>query len=122
MHSVRVDRVNKLIEQKVSGTPDVAEIEAAGAEARRAVRSLKASPGAHVSLYDLSGIGAISDAVIESALRQWADPRYTCVRARKVALVAPSALARLKLGKPTAVRDNMRMFSDRAEAMRWLFS
>lgn len=122
MHSVRIDRINKMIEQRISGTPDVAEIEAAGAEARRAVRSLEAAPGAHVSLYDLTGIGAISDAAIESAMRQWADPRYTIVRARKVALVAPSALARLKLGKPTAPRENMRMFADRAEAMRWLFS
>lgn len=122
MHSVRVDRINKMIEQRVSGMLDVAEIEVAGSEARRAVRSLQAAPGAHVSLYDLTGMDAISDAAIDSALRQWADPRYTIVRARKVALVAPSALARLKLARPAAVRENMRLFADRTQAMRWLFT
>ncbi len=122
MHSVRTDRINRMIEQRISGTPDVAEIEAAGVAARKAVQSLGAAPGTHVSLYDLSGVQAISDEVIDSAMKQWADPRYTIVRARKVALVAPSAIARLKLNRPATSRDNMRLFADRGEAMRWLFS
>lgn len=122
MHSVRVDRIHKMIEQRLGGTPDVAAIEAAGAEARRAVRSLNAAPGQHVSMYDLTGINAISDAALASAMQQWADPRYTIVRARKVALVASSALARLKLKGAAASRENMRLFADRSDAMRWLLS
>lgn len=122
MHSIRIDRINRLVEQRVAGTPDVAEIETAGAAMRQAIRTLGAGPGAHLSLYDLTGMDGISDAIIASAMQQWADPRFTCVRARKVAMVVPSALARLKLGGPASRRDNMALFADRATAMKWLFA
>ena len=122
MHSVRIDRINKLIEQRVSGTPDVAEIGVSGAEVRKAVHSLGLGPGGHVTLYDLSELGLISDAAVASAMQQFADPRFSCVKARKVAVVMPSALNRLKLTGPSAARDNMQVFPDRAAAMRWLFA
>lgn len=61
----------------------------------------------------------MTGAVIESAMRQWADPRFTCVKARKVALVVPSALNRMKMAGP---RDNMQLFATRPEALRWLFA
>lgn len=122
MHSVRIDRINRLVEQRVVGALDLAEVERSGAAVRAAVRSLGTAPGAHVTLYDLSETAPMDDAVIESALRQFADPRFTCVRARKVALLAPSALARMKLNAPAGSRDNMRMFADRGAAMRWLLS
>lgn len=122
MFNVRVDRINKLVEQRVSGALDVADVEESGAAVRKAVRSLGTPPGAHVTLYDLSEMRAIGDDAIGSALAQFADPRFTCVRARKVAVVVPSALGRMKLAAPAGTRDNMRMFANRPEAMRWLFS
>ena len=122
MHGVRIDRINRLVEQRVVGALDLAEVERSGAAVRAAVRSLGTAPGAHVTLYDLSETAPLDDAVIESALRQFADPRFTCVCARKVALLAPSALARMKLNAPAGSRDNMRMFADRGDAMRWLLS
>lgn len=121
MHTVRIDRINRLIEQRVSGTLDLDEVEASGNAVRQAVRSLGAGPGAHVTLFDLSEMTLASDAVIASAMRQFADPRYTCVKARKVAMVIPSAVARLKLGPSVASRDNMAVFAGRDEALRWLF-
>lgn len=122
MHSVRIDRINRLVEQRVGGVPDVAEVEASGAAMRKAVRSLGTKPGAHVSLYDLSELGPVGDDTIACALRQWSDPRFTCVKARKVALVVPSAVARMKFAVPTGSRDNMALFATRTEAMRWLFA
>ena len=122
MHSIRIDRINHLVEQRVSGTPDVAEVEASGAEVRKAVRSLGLGPGKHVTLYDLSEMGLVSDAVIACAMQQFADPRFTIVKARKVAMVVPSALARMKITPASATRDNMATFSNRAEAMKWLFA
>jgi hypothetical protein len=121
MHNIRVDRINKLVDVRLTGTLDVAAMEASGVAARAAVRSLGLGPGAHVALYDISEGGVIDDAAIASALQQWADPRYTCVRGRKVAVVA-AALNRLKVAGPTAVRDNMAIFATRDEAMRWLFA
>jgi hypothetical protein len=122
MHSVRVDRINKLVEQRLTGVPDVLEIEAAGTLMRQAVRSLNGGPGQHVSLIDCTELGPIADDAVASAFRQWNDPRFSCVRARKVAVVVPSALARLKLTQPVSGRPNMQMFADRAGAMRWLFA
>ena len=122
MHSVRIDRINRLVEQRVSGTFDAATVERSGAEMRRAIRSLDAGPGGHLSLYDLSELTIPSDAVVEGAFQQLADPRFTYVRARKVAVVAPSALMRLKLAGPAAARDNMAVFAERPDAMRWLFA
>lgn len=122
MHKVTIDRINKLVEVRVSGALDAAAMEASGADARAAVRSLGLGPGAHVSLYDISDAGLVGDDAIASALGQWADPRYSCVRGRKVALVVPSALNRMKIAGPSRTRDNMAMFATRAEAMRWLFA
>lgn len=122
MHSIRVDRINNLIEQRIDGTPDVAEVEASGAEVRRAVRSLGLGPGKHVTLYDLSGVGVIGGDVVACAMQQFADPRFTCVKARKVAMVVPSALARMKIAPAANARDNMATFSNRADAMKWLFA
>lgn len=122
MHSVRVDRINKLVEQRISGIPDVAEVETSGAAVRKAVHALGLGPGAHVTLYDLSEMGMVDDAVVASALEQFGDPRFSCVKARKVAMVVPSALARLKLTGPAEARDNMALFATRTEAMRWLFA
>lgn len=122
MHSIRVDRINKLVEQRIVGTLDVAEVEESGAAMRHAVRSLDAAPGAHLSLYDCSAMGNVGNDVVASAFRQWNDPRFSCVRARKVAVVVPSNLTRLRAADGSRSRPNMQMFADRAEAMRWLFS
>lgn len=86
------------------------------------MQSLGLGPGAHVTLYDLSEMGLVSDAVIANAMQQFADPRFTCVRARKVAMVVPSALARMKITPASATRENMAMFGTRTEAMKWLFA
>lgn len=122
MHSIRVDRINALVEQRISGTPDVAEIEESGAAMRKAVRELGTPPETHRSLYDCSAMGPIGDDVVASAFSQWNDPRFSCVRARKVAVVVPSTLTRLKAAESTKTRPNMQLFATRAEAMRWLFT
>lgn len=122
MHSIRVDRINKLVEQRIVGTIDVAEVEESGAAMRQAVRALGTAPGAHLSLYDCSDMGSVGEDVVASAFRQWNDPRFTCVRARKVAVVVPSPLTRMRTADDTKTRPNMRMFAERGEAMRWLFS
>ena len=122
MHSIRIDPIHRLVEQRVSGMLDVAGVAESGAAVRKAVRSLDAAAGTHVTLYDLSDLLPVGDDVVASALEQFADPRFTCVRARKVAMVAPSALMRLKLTGPARSRENMALFADRAEAMRWLFA
>ena len=122
MHTIRIDRINKLVEQRIVGAMDVTEVEESGAAMRHAVRSLAAAPGAHLSLYDCSEMGRVGDDVVASAFRQWNDPRFTCVRARKVAVVVPSNLTRLRAADGSKSRPNMQMFADRAEAMRWLFS
>ena len=122
MHKIRIDRINLLVEQRVSGTPNVAEVEESGAAMRHAVRSLDAGPDAHLSLYDCTDMGVIGDDAVASAFRQWNDPRFTCVRARKVAVVVPSTLTRLRAADWTKARPNMRLFATRPEAMRWLFS
>lgn len=121
MHTITVDRINKLVEVRLAGDLDVAAMEASGVAVRAAVRSLGLGPAAHVSLFDISEGGMVSDGAITSAFTQWADPRYTCVRGRKVAVVA-SALNRLKLAEPSAARDNMAVFATRDAAMRWLFA
>lgn len=122
MHSIRIDRISKLVEQRISGAPDLVEVEEAGAAMRHAVRSMGFAPESHRSLYDCSEMGAVGDDVFDSAFRQWNDPRFTCVRARKVAVVLPSTLARLRIRGQADRRANMQLFATRPEAMRWLFS
>lgn len=122
MHSIRIDRVNKLVEQRIAGTLGVAEVEESGAAMRHAVRSLGTAPGAHLSLYDCSDMGLVGEDVVASAFRQWNDPRFSCVRARKVAVVVPSPLTRIRAADDSKTRPNMRLFAERGEAMRWLFS
>lgn len=122
MHKVTVDRISKLVEVRLSGTLDVRAMEESGAAARAAVRSLGLPPGAHVALYDVTDAGLADTAAADSAMQQWADPRYTCVRGRKVALVVPTALNRMKIAAWSETRGNMAIFTNRAEAMRWLFA
>lgn len=122
MYRIRIDRIGKLLEQRVTGTPDVAETEASGAAMRQAALTLGLGPEEHVTLYDLSEMGLVGDDVIASTFRQFNDPRFSCVRARKVAVVIGSALLRMKVAGPSETRPNMRVFADRADAMRWLFA
>lgn len=122
MQSIRIDRINRLVEQRISGSPSAAEADEWGAAMRQAVRSLGTAPGAHVSLYDCSEMGLVGDDALASAFRQWNDPRFTCVRARKVAVVLPSALLRMKAAPGSRARDNMQLFATRPEAMRWLLA
>ncbi len=122
MHSITVDRINRLVEQRVSGALDLAGVVETGAAVRKAVRSLGTAPGAHLTLYDLSELSPVGDDVVGSAIEQFADPRFSCVKARKVAMVVPSALMRLKLAGPLGTRDNLAVFADRPAAMRWLFA
>lgn len=122
MHKIVLDHVNKLLEMRLSGPASLADIVSAGTAARAAVRSFGTPPGAHRSIYDLSEMGAISDEAIDKAFSEWADPRFTCVRARKVAIVAPPPLIRSRLEKLRDSRPGLSVFETRQQAMRWLFA
>ena len=127
MHRVTVDRINKLVEVRLSGMLDVAAMEASGTrDARRGALAGASGPGAHVSLYDISDAGLSIGAAGGSLARLRAMGRSAllpaCAGARWRCVV-PSALNRMKIaGAESRRATTWRCSRARAEAMRWLFA
>lgn len=122
MHKIVVDRVHNVIEVRVLGDATFDSIGLAGAAARKAVQSLNVKPGIHSSLYDLSDMISATPDAIARAASEWADPGFSCVRAKRIALVMPDVAMRQRLQPLTQARADLQTFAGRPHAMRWLFS
>ena len=122
MQTIRIDRVHSLIEVESSGffTPDMAQ--AAGEEVRRAILSLGAAVGKHLTLYDFRDVDIAPALTVELLQATFANPANRPLWARKVAFCSPSALARMQIGRLRTSRPDIGIFADRDSALAWLLA
>jgi hypothetical protein len=120
MHTVCVDLVRKLIEVKLVGFFAAEQVAPVAVAVREAIRSLGAAAGQHSTLYDVSEADISPGPTIAAITAAFADPAFHAVRARRVAFVSPSALARLQIQRLRDGREDIAIFADRESALAWL--
>ena len=120
MHKVVVNRAQSLVSVTASGFVDEAGLLAAAADLHRAIRGLGDRAGRHVTLYDLTELKVASPGVLERFAAYWSDPQVAL--ARRVALVTSSPLVAQQMGRVSKVRDTLRVFAERREALAWLLA
>jgi hypothetical protein len=120
MHKVIVNRAQALISVTASGFFDAAGLATAAADLHAAVRSLGARAGRHVTLYDLSGLKVAAPGTLDRFAAYWSKPEVEL--ARRVALVTASPMVRLQMDRVSRVRDTLRVFDDRRDALGWLLA
>lgn len=122
MHKVVVDRSHLVVSVTVAGYLDDAAVQAAAVDLHAAIRSLGAKAGRHVTLYDMTGLQAVSPTTLARFAGYFVDPKIASLWARRVAMVSVSPLVTLQMERVSRVRDTLRVFSNRREAMAWLLA
>ena len=122
MHNVRVDRVKKLVVVTVSGFFQPEDISIVARNVHDAIRSLGEHAGKHVTLYDVSEAKISPGETIEAMRGVFNDPATDNLRARRLAFVTPSALARMQTQRLREARPDIAIFEDRDTALAWLLA
>ena len=122
MHKVVVDRSHAVVSFIAEGYFGEADLPAAAADLHAAIRSLGPRMGKHVTMYDMTALKVVPPAVLEAFARYFTDPQVAPLWARRVALVSTSPMVTLQMERVRKVRDTLRVFGDRREAMAWLLA
>ncbi len=122
MHKVVVERSHGVVSLIAEGYFDETGLTAAAADLHRAIRSLGARAGRHVTMYDLTALNVVTPAVLDAFARYFSDPRIAPLWARRVALVTRSLLVTQQMERVRQVKDTLRIFNDRRAAMAWLLA
>lgn len=115
MFEFTIDKSRGLVSARVWGFWDQATAKTYAVRHLDAVRTLGLAAGEHLVLADFEEF-AIQTQETVSGIQRLIDDN----KARRIALVAPSALSRLQVRR-LLVRSNVRVFSDLASAENWLF-
>jgi hypothetical protein len=110
----------KLVDVRIRGCfpPDAAH-EATWAT-RRAIQSLNAGPGQHITLYDMTDAAPSPRETVELIRMGFANPVYKPLWARKVAFCARSLLVRRQIERLREVRPDIGVFDTREAALAFL--
>ena len=119
-NTITVVRERNTVLIRSEGMLDAAELIAFAREYRSSLKSLGEGVGRHAVLLDLTGSQVSPAATVEAFMAFLGDPRLEAERARRVAMVASSALFRMQLERVAAVRPGIRVFSDQQAAVIWL--
>ena len=120
MHAVRVDPVRKLIDVKLTGFFEAEQVAPVAIAVRDAIRSLGAAAGQHCTLYDVGEADISPGPTITAIAAAFADPAFHAIRAKRVAFVSASALARIQIQRLRSGREDIAIFADREAALAWL--
>ena len=116
--SIDLDPLRDLVRVRLSGFFSVEDIARFQAELLLAHRQLAcARRGGPLTVNDISGMAIQAQDVVARWGAFLADPAH---RSRRLAFVVASTLARMQLQRAIGGRD-ARVFTDTAEAERWLF-
>ncbi len=119
MYQVKVDLARGMFETAISGFWTLADVEAFGREANAAAARIAATGRAPVSLCDYTNAAIQSQEVIAAFQRMMDNPT---TRSRRVAMYTSGVMARMQATRATANREEVRFFTDRREAERWLLA
>jgi hypothetical protein len=122
MHKIVVNRTHGLVSLTAGGFIDETELAEAARKLHAAIRSLGPQAGHHVTLYDLSDLHVVSNAVFEKFGRYFDNPAYRAIWARRAALVTCSPMVTFQMGAVRGAKVKLNVFTDRAEAMAWLLA
>ena len=117
MHRITNRIAEGFIEITVSGFWEADHIVEFAADLRAAIRAFPATGSPPASLYNFTDAAIQPQDVVGAMQGLAAAPDLA---GRKVALYTEGAFARLQAKRVAAVRDNMRIFGSRAEAIAWL--
>lgn len=118
-HSVIADPVLDLVRITLSGFFSPEAIAAFLAEFHAAHALLRCAPNAHLTFLDVRELSIQSQEAVGRFASVLADPRF---RARRLACVAASTLARSQLNRALADRPGSLVFVEPAEAEAWLLA
>lgn len=116
--SIAVDPSRDLVVMTLSGFFTVADLGRFDAERRVAFRRLRCGPNRHLTLVDTSRISIQAQDMVARFGAVIAEPAF---RARRIAFVTASSLARSQLQRAIGGRD-ARVFTDARDAEHWLLS
>lgn len=114
--SIEIDKPRNLLCVRMSGFYSVEDVARYHAAIDAATEELGGAPSRQHMLNDISEMRIQSQEVVAAFRSVMSDPRY---RARRVAFVVASTLARLQLQRVIGSR-RARMFESEAEALAWL--
>lgn len=117
---VEIDRESRLVDVRVTGMVSPEDAGWLGEDVRAAVLSFGPDIGKHVTLYDLSAINVLPVQTIAAVAESFAHPEVQKLVARKIAVVACTALMRQQVQRVKVANSTLRIFSDRGEALAWL--
>jgi hypothetical protein len=119
---IHIDRARRLVDVRVSGFVTAEDASWLGEDVRAAIRTLGDDVGQHVTLYDVSDVGVAPGATVDIVKGMFAHPQVRPLWARRVAIVARSALSRLQLQRLREARSDIAIFENREAALDWLFA
>ena len=119
-NSIAVVRERNMILVRLEGMLDVEELTAFASQYRSSLSALGDGVGRHAVLLDLTGSQVNPAKTIEAFISFLGDPRLEAERARRVAMIASSALFRMQLERVAAVRPGIKVFSNEQSASDWL--
>lgn len=122
VQTIHIDHANKLVEVRLSGFFTAEDASWTGEELRAAIRSLGTGEGEHVTLYDATELSVAPNETVEAVKRMFANPSVRPLWARKVAIVAKSALGRMQLQRLREARADIEIFDNRDAAVAWLLA
>ena len=120
VQTIHIDPARKLVDVRLSGFFTVEDAGWTGEELRESILALGPAVGEHVTLYDATDLSIAPNETVEAVKRMFAHPAVRPLWARKVAIVAKSALGRMQLVRLREARADIEIFDDREAAIAWL--
>ena len=120
MNAIQIDKANNRVMIRAAGFWLKQPVEHFCLQLRHTLPALGAGLGRHALICDLTESFVSPAETIEALKAIFTDPAHVRLRARHVAFVTRSALARLQLERLATARAGIRVFADEAAALDWV--
>ncbi|PKP93678.1 MAG: hypothetical protein CVT77_04845 [Alphaproteobacteria bacterium HGW-Alphaproteobacteria-16] len=117
---IEIDVDRNLVIVTATGFFTLEAAHAATMETRRAVESLGAAAGQHLTLYDVTGLAPLTAETVDLIRMGFVNPVYRPIRARKIAFAASSPLLRRQIERVREARPDITLHPSREAALAWL--
>jgi hypothetical protein len=119
MHTITTDRLTGVIEVTVSGFWTVSHVQSYREDLVRELREMARLGVDTKTLYNYTDAAIQSQEVVAAMKTLAADPDLAN---RRTAMYTEGMLARMQVGRVSALRPDMKVFTDRGSAMAWLLA
>lgn len=117
---VRLDRTLRLVTVTLTGIPTPEDAGCVAESVRAEILTLGPDAGRHRTLYDVRGVQVLPQATTDFVIRHFADADGSTQWARRMALVASTALTRRQIRRVAEIRPDAAVFDAIDAARAWL--